>query len=133
MYNSLIKFVGVSLIAVGLVSCSSFNSVSGRSPNGAVPDGDMASNETVGGRAEHSMDAIDKNKLSHALDSALGKATSWQNASTGVNYTVVPVRKTTVGSNSLCREYKITKSYGSNSQEISGVACVGTDGMWHPA
>jgi surface antigen len=133
MNRSFARLVCVSLAAIGLVSCSSFNNQGGMASNGAEPmmaQGETTSNETVG---SGSMDSIDRNKLSHALDKSIGRETTWKNGATGVTYTVVPTRKTTVGSNTLCREYRVTKAVGSNTSESSSVACVGSDGSWHPA
>lgn len=80
----------------------------------------------VGGR----MDAIDRSKLSHALDRPIGKATSWTNANTGVTYTVVPVRKVTVNGNSFCRQYEVRASRGESQKNLDGTACVASDGQW---
>lgn len=132
MKFSLIRLACFTLAAMGVVSCTSNGDILGNSSSGneaMMASGDAATG-TVG---SGSMDSIDRNKLSHALDKSIGKETTWQNASTGVTYTVVPTRKTTVGSNSLCREYRVTKAYGGNTSESQGIACVGTDGSWHPA
>lgn len=131
MKHSLIRLGCITLVAMGVVSCTN-RDITGNAASGneaMVASGDNATGSVGSG----SMDSIDRNKLSHALDKTIGKQTTWQNASTGVTYTVVPTRKTTVGSNSLCREYTVTKAYGGNSSASQGVACVGSDGAWHPA
>ena len=89
------------------------------------------SNQPLGGEGAKSMDQIDKSKLSHALDSPLGKATHWQNANTGINYTVVPTQKVTINGNSLCRKYQVTLEKGDKSRQVNGTACISTDGNWH--
>lgn len=77
------------------------------------------------------MDENDKNKLSHALDSALGKSTEWENKMTGVKYSAVPIEKLTIDGNSFCRKYKITSTQNGVSKETFGTACVSpTDSNW---
>jgi|GEM_PF-2682580 surface antigen len=91
-------------------------------------------NITMTGGAEvgiRSMDAEDKIKMSRALDAATGKATHWENAATGIGYTVTPIRKVVVQGNPFCREYSVQASKGSYTRSIGGTACVTTDGTWH--
>lgn len=90
------------------------------------------SNQALGGTASNSMDVIDKSKLSRALDSPLGKSTHWSNANTGIDYTVVTTQKVTVNGNSLCRKYNIEAAKDDKTRQMSGTACVSTDGNWHP-
>ncbi len=89
------------------------------------------SNQPLGGGVAQSMDTIDKSKLSHALDSPLGKSTQWSNGNTGINYTVVPTQKVTISGNSLCRRYNATAVKGDKTRQMNGVACISTDGNWH--
>lgn len=84
----------------------------------------------IGGSAGMSMDAFDRVRLSRALDKAPGKSTSWENAMTGTNYTVTPIRKISVNGNPFCREYQVEASRGDNKRESTGTACVATDGGW---
>lgn len=79
----------------------------------------------------HSMDGDDKRKMMRALDAGTGKSTHWENAATGVGYTVTPIRKITIQGNPFCREYSVQASRGSNSRTVNGRACVTTDGAWH--
>lgn len=117
-----------SLIFVMLCSLlSACSNMSTRSGAGSMA---AAGGSEISGGAVSGMDSIDRNKMYHALDSSPGKSTQWQNASTGATYTVTPIRKTTVGDNKFCREYQITKTVGSNVQNSTGTACVGTDGSW---
>jgi surface antigen len=78
------------------------------------------------------MDAIDTNKLFHALDNAPGKSTTWTNANTGITYTAVPVKKVVVNNNPFCRAYTLTILKAGNQNQINGTACVNTDGKWTP-
>lgn len=91
-------------------------------------------NLTMAGGGEiglKSMDANDKSKMSRALDSGTGKATHWVNSSTGMNYTVTPIKKVVIENNPFCRQYLVVVARGANQKEISGTACVTTDGSWH--
>lgn len=104
------------------------------------PPEDMSERKVAGGQGRVStvvsgdiggrMDAIDRSKLSHALDRPLGKSTSWTNVNTGINYTVVPVRKVTVNGNSFCRQYQVTASRDGKERNTDGTACVASDGQW---
>lgn len=116
------------IILCSLISACSHMNTQSSSSNTASPL--TSSNAEISGGAVSGMDDIDRNKMYHALDSAPGKATHWKNSSTGVSYTVTPIRKTTVGDNKFCREYQVTKEAGGNVQNSSGTACVGTDGSW---
>jgi surface antigen len=78
-----------------------------------------------------SMDAEDKSKMSHALDSGTGKATQWANGATGINYTVTPVKKVEIKGNPFCRTYVVVVMKGDYKKEVNGTACVTTDGSWH--
>jgi surface antigen len=92
----------------------------------------VADSGPLAGNIEGSMDENDRNKLSRALDGGIGKETHWTSGATGIAYTVVPTRKISVGGNNLCRNYSITASRGGSRQNMSGSACVGSDGAWHP-
>lgn len=78
-----------------------------------------------------SMDANDKSKMAHALDVAPGKATSWVNAASGIQYTVTPKRKLVIENNPFCREYDVVAEKGTFSRTITEKACVMSDGNWH--
>lgn len=88
----------------------------------------MAGGEAIGLK---SMDEIDKSKMSHALDGTPGKATQWQNGATGISYTVTPIKKVVINGNPFCRQYQVTIAKGTNSRDLTGTACVTTDGTWH--
>lgn len=132
------SMIGLCVMASLLVSCSYFGSSSSHSGSGL---GDqtgsmtgMPTNEStaIGGSFESKMDNIDRSKLSRALDSGLGKATSWTSGASGITYTVVPTRKVTIGNNQFCRAYSITGTRGSSSNQYTGTACLGDDSNWHP-
>lgn len=96
----------------------------------------MANNADVPGPAASgsmgsAMDANDKAKMLHALDSAPGKATHWVNDNTGVSYTVTPTKKISLHGNPYCREYETTVTKDSSEHKNYGRACVGADGSWH--
>lgn len=147
MENRLVKMVFVCIASSLLASCSSFNQYFGSVPSGrsaAKASGDIGDQPTsmtghltnmstaVGGKFESSMDNIDRSKLSRALDSGLGKATTWTNVSSGISFTVVPTRKMSIGSNQFCRAYNITAVKGSSTDQYTGTACLGDDSNWHP-
>ena len=90
-----------------------------------------ASGELIGGSIEKMMDADDKLRMSRALDKSPGKTTTWQNPNTGISYAVTPVKKVVLRDNPFCREYRTTASKGEQSKEMTGTACVATDGNWH--
>lgn len=98
----------------------------------AIADATADTRGSVGGNIGNAMDSFDKNKLSHALDSALGKPTQWINQNTGISYTVVPTEKVVIGDNQFCRKYTVTATKGTQVKESRGVACVGDDSNWHP-
>jgi surface antigen len=138
MSKKLINVIWVAVCTVMLAACSNMMS---QNPSGAgskaVAEGQpqelsgapVDSGPLVGSVA---MDGIDKSKLSHALDVGIGRTTHWKNGSSGIAYSVTPTRKVSVGDNNLCRAYTVTAQRGGSTQQTSGTACVGSDGMWHP-
>ncbi|MBX3709420.1 MAG: hypothetical protein KIT56_03610 [Gammaproteobacteria bacterium] len=78
-----------------------------------------------------SMDANDKAKMSRALDAAPGKATRWENGSSGITYTVTPIKKIVIRGNPFCREYEVEVTKGNYKKVIRDTACVTSDGSWH--
>ena len=131
MKHSLTKLLFI-LVSLCLSACAvnPFNN-SGAPANSSSPLANTESNTPVGGNLANNMDEADKQKLSRALDSAPGKATSWSNVSTGTSYTVVPTKKISINGNPFCREYNLTASRGGQTQEVRGNACVTADGDWH--
>jgi surface antigen len=142
MYKVLIKLTGVIVLGAGLSACSSMYSHEQPSAKATAAETNeekpielsgapVADTAPLAGSIEGSMDANDHNKLSRALDGGIGKETHWVSGSTGIAYTVVPTRKINVGGNNLCRKYTITATRGGSKQEVSGSACVASDGAWH--
>lgn len=78
-----------------------------------------------------SMDGNDKVKMARALDASPGKATHWENGSSGISYTVTPIRKVVIQGNPFCREYEVAVMKGEYKKVIREKACVTTDGSWH--
>lgn len=142
MYKALIKLTGVIILGSGLVACSS-SMFSQQQPSGKAMAGTneekpielsgapVADTAPLAGNIEGSMDENDRTKLSRALDGGIGKQTHWTSGATGIAYTVVPTQKISVGGNNLCRKYTITATRGGSRQQVSGSACVGSDGAWH--
>lgn len=90
-----------------------------------------AGGELIGGSIEKMMDSDDKVRMSRALDKSPGKTTTWQNPNTGISYAVTPVKKVTVRDNPFCREYRTTATKAEQNKEMTGTACVASDGNWH--
>ncbi len=59
----------------------------------------------------------------------VGRSLYWQNADTGYEYTITPV-KDYQADNSYCREYTATALVGGSRQETYGTACYRPDGSW---
>ena len=143
MRKELVKLMGVMALGVLLSACSSM--YSHEQPNGAktatngteeektieLSGEPVAETAPLAGNIQNSMDESDRNKLSRALDGGIGKETHWVSGATGIAYTVVPTRKISVGDNNLCRKYSITATRGGSRQQVSGSACISSDGAWH--
>lgn len=96
----------------------------------AVGIGTMAG-AFLGGSVGKSMDDVDKMKMQRALESTpVGQPAYWQNAKTGTNYTVVPVKNVTHNGNKYCREYRTTAVIGGKTEQVYGKACRQPDGSW---
>jgi len=87
--------------------------------------------EPIGGSIEKNMDRTDRNRMLKALDKAPGKTTTWKNNRTAIKYVVVPTRKIVINDNPFCRRYQTTATRGTSSKQMTGTACVGSDGNWH--
>lgn len=132
-----ISKLAVFALIASLTACSSniftqkpVGPISGKPQNSTMTS---SSEKEVGGSLRGSMDEIDRSKLYHGLDGALGKSTTWENPSTGISYTVTPVEKVAVGDNQICRKYTIHATRGGKEENFDGTACVGTDGNWSSA
>lgn len=153
MRNVWLKTVLLTCV-LGLAGCSQMMGTAPSEPGVAAPQGpavgldkqgviatsvdhagqETSVNLTMTGGGEiglASMDANDKLKMSRALDAATGKATHWTNNGSGVSFTVTPIKKVVIENNPFCRQYLVEVSRGSNQKELTGTACVTTDGSWH--
>nr|WP_297346994.1 RT0821/Lpp0805 family surface protein [uncultured Glaciecola sp.] len=85
---------------------------------------------TIGGNIGRTMDAADKLKLSHSLETVRsGVSTRWKNPDTGNYYTVVPTRTYQEGTQP-CREYQLDATIGGKTEKVYGIACRTADGSW---
>lgn len=145
MKKILVNFTCLLSLGLGLSACSMFQQSSDikvtsttSTTEAALEDQSKMLAQTpindaaLAGDIESSMDVLDKTKLSRALDGGLGKATHWTNVSTGASYTVIPTRKVVVSGNAFCREYSVTMTRGGKTSDMTGRACVASDGAWHP-
>jgi surface antigen len=144
MNKSILVLACMLVFGASLTACSTFTTnkssntmaMSPSQPQSqptGLPDASTMGSEEIAGKYEQSMDELDKSKLSRALDAGLGKETKWANASTGLSYTVVPIRKVSINGNAFCRQYSITVEKNDKSNTLSGTACVASDGAWHIA
>lgn len=142
MYKAILKLAGIIVLGSALGACSSMFSHEQQGGGKAVASNGeekpielsgepVADTAPLAGNIQSSMDENDRTRLSRALDGGIGKETRWVSGSTGITYAVVPTRKISVGGNSLCRKYTITASRGGSRQQVSGSACIGSDGAWH--
>lgn len=117
---------------IGGVAGSAFGQGAGQAVAigvGAV--GGALAGGAIGHSMDHSMDSSDNTKMDCALDSPTYKATTWQNAKTGTEYTVVPTSNTmTVNGHENCRTYRTTASNNGQKQHSFGTACRKDTGGW---
>src|ERR1700733_5473368 len=103
------------LLSVGLAACSTnsdnANMASHANSGAANANGGGTS---IGGNVQSSMDEIDKSKMSHALDNAIGKSSHWVNNNTGIAYTVTPTEKVDVNGYTFCRKYNAMAEKNNN-------------------
>ena len=84
----------------------------------------------VGGNVGRSMDATDRLKTAHALETVrTGVPTRWRNPDTGYQYTVIPNRTYEV-TQGPCREYTVDAVIGGRAEKVYGTACRQPDGSW---
>jgi surface antigen len=87
----------------------------------------------IGSRIGRSMDDRDRDCIGHALEvGSAGRNVVWQNAATGVNYTVVPGGASKSGSGT-CRNFTLVALTGGKKTSQQGVACQSTPGVWQVA
>jgi surface antigen len=140
--NNSVKIALTLVVLSSLASCSTFR----KNPNMSVANNTAITPESIqesiaageqavksnpiGGNIANGMDELDRSKLSHALDKAPGKETTWVNAISGVHYTVVPVKKISINGFQFCREYNVKATTGSNTRDFTGNACIAANGNW---
>lgn len=86
----------------------------------------------VGGYVGHNMDSSDNVKMNSAMNNPTNQPTTWKNSKTGATYTVVPTSKPMKYKGMKdCRQFNTTAIINGKSQQVSGVACLKSDGTWH--
>lgn len=84
----------------------------------------------IGGALGRTMDATDRLKTAHTLETVrTGVSSRWSNPDTGNQYTVTPTKTYDV-SGSPCREYSIDAVIGGKIEKVFGTACRQSDGSW---
>lgn len=130
---------GLWLLTVSLMvsSCSGYSMSNKTALNGdqSNPEANMtatklAAGAPLAGDLASAMDANDKEKLSKALDAALGKPSSWKNPINDIAYTVTPIQKAKVAGNKICRSYTVQADNKGRIEQIRGIACIGDKGTW---
>lgn len=147
MYKAFVKLVFI-MLATAVTGCSNMPTIPGFGSTKTVSQeskglvgtsvdktGKQTTvNVTMSGGGDigvRSMDGNDKIKMSRALDAAPGKATHWENGTSGIGYTVTPIKKVVIQGNPFCREYEVTVTKGNYKKEIRETACITSDGSWH--
>lgn len=87
----------------------------------------------LGGYIEQFMDANDKTKMVRALDGGLGKANRWKNPVSGAEFAMTPLSKASGNGGGICRNYSLSMTKSGITDRVSGMACIGEDGVWHAA
>ncbi len=87
----------------------------------------------IGGAVGHSMDAQDRLKTAHTLETVRSGVTSqWRNPDSGNEYRVTP-RSTYQAERGPCREYTVDGLIGGKRETLIGKACRQADGSWSVA
>ena len=84
----------------------------------------------IGSRIGRALDDRDRACVGHALEiGSVGHNVTWQNAGTGVNYTLVPGegRKSQTGT---CRDFTLVAVAGKQKSSQNGLACQSKQGVW---
>ena len=133
-------FAGVSMGLAGCIANFMQQGTSNSMHDGAIkPNAEQTmiaapeaeSKGLIGGQIGSAMGETDRVKMSRGLDNPVGKPATWISSNTGAKYTVMPTRKIHINGNPHCREYSITATMGSHTQQYNGVACIASDGDWH--
>src|SRR3990167_722397 len=139
----------MTLAAICLVGCDTMNNQDVGTVAGGVAGGLLGSTvgagngrlvaiaagtlagAMLGGAVGHNMDENDKARMNAALENNnVGQPAYWNNAKTGANYQVTPVKNVTVSGNKYCREYRTTADIAGKQQQVYGKACRQPDGSW---
>lgn len=85
----------------------------------------------IGERIGQSMDDTDRLNTAVALrDSRTGQGSTWVNPDNGTRYTVTPTRTFESGG-APCRDFRVDANVGGEpNQQVSGTACLQSDGTW---
>lgn len=85
---------------------------------------------SIGGSVGRSMDATDRLKVAHSLETVrTGVPSSWRNPDTQRQYTVTPTSTIETGQGP-CREYILDAVIGGKTEQVYGEACRQPDGSW---
>lgn len=148
MKKTLTSIVAVAA-CVGMVGCSNMSKQDVGTVSGGVIGGLVGSQfgggngkllavgvgaltgALIGGAIGKDMDEQDKLKMARALETNnVGQPAYWQNANTGADYTVTPVKNVSHAGNRYCREYRTVAIIAGKKQQMYGTACRQPDGTW---
>jgi surface antigen len=87
----------------------------------------------IGSRIGRNLDEGDRACVGHALEiGGPGRNVVWQNAATGVNYTVIPGKVSKSGT-STCRSFTLLALSGGKKSQQQELACLTKQGVWQMA
>ncbi|MEE8515412.1 MAG: RT0821/Lpp0805 family surface protein [Alphaproteobacteria bacterium] len=85
----------------------------------------------IGGDIGNSMDRSDYVQTSYVLETApSGRAVTWQNPDSGLEYSVTPTRTYQRADGQYCREFTTWGWIGGYEEQLHGTACRMADGSW---
>lgn len=84
----------------------------------------------VGARIGREIEEADRGCIGQALELAeSGRGVSWDNASTGVRYLLIPKNEYR-RQGALCRDYELSRRLGDRTESGSATACLDETGRW---
>jgi surface antigen len=84
----------------------------------------------IGGAVGRSMDATDRLKTAHSIETVrTGVPSRWKNPYSGNAYTVIPT-KTIENTAGPCSEFTIDAVVAGKLEQVYGMACRQADGSW---
>jgi surface antigen len=105
-------------------------SVAGKNSKWAGAIGGALVGGALGNIVGQKMDAQDKANMENAITTTpVNNQASWTNQSSGVTYTVTPVKQYQ-SAGSYCREYQTKVTVNGKTQDAYGKACRQPDGTW---